>query len=227
MKNSTVRSAACGPARKRGGQSARKDGGTACREAPRSDLQRTSLAKATEAARWAMTPPSQGSPRCGNCDASLSLTPAACDLDRPADDEHASGALAASADSDARPREGCGAEPYPGTPACNNDGRDRTKSKCRQLAGNDRKRNRRQSGTPAGGILLFWGVIPQAFRRWAVTCFGVAPAGLPILPPATLLARSRATMMLKRLSAGNAVRKPGSRASQAPLTGGGTINLIK
>ena len=71
---------------------------------------------------------------------------------------------------------------------------------------------------PQAEYSFFWGVIPQAFRRWAVTLLGVAPAGLSILPPGPLLARSRATMMLKRLSAGNAVRSPESRVSQAPLT---------
>ena len=50
-------------------------------------------------------------------------------------------------------------------------------------------------------------------------CVESPPPVSPSSHPGPLIARSRATMMLKRLSAGNAVRKPGSRVSQAPLTG--------
>ena len=189
-------------ARSRGESSARKDDCTARRKAPHADLQRTWLAPGAEALRSGMTRPSQSRPRCGNCDASLSSSPTACDLDRPADGGHASGAPVASSGNDARHNEGWNAEPHPGTPSSNNDDLDRTRSRCRRLDGNDRIRSdgNRDGGArprppsawtspPAGGILLFWGVIPQAFRRWAVTLLGVAPAGLSILPPATLLAR--------------------------------------
>ena len=114
--------------------------------------------------------PSQSRPRCGNGDASLSSSPATCDLDRPADGGHASDAPAAFSGNDARHSEGCNDEPHPGTRASSSDDPDHTKSRGRQLSGNDRKRSdgNRDGGArprppsawtspPAGGILLLLG----------------------------------------------------------------------